>query len=290
MNIMNKMKVGAQLAIGFGAIAIIALALGLTGYYGAIQSDEAINEIGNVRLPSVQALLIISEAQTAVDSAENALLSTFLDAAERKAQHQRFVAAQQRVDQAWKVYEPLPQTVEEAVVWKQFVPAWNRWWKDHEDYVKLVREFETVGIDNLETNRTSKTYEQMNHQALVINGKSFSAAETLLNQLVEINQKAAASTVQSAGHNAQFMKVFNGVATAIGMTLAALLGWIITRGVTAPLRQGSEILGKIAEGDMTRQVPAELMDRKDEIGDLARAMKTMATQLREIVGNVTQST
>ena len=290
MNLLSQMKVGAQLAVGFGAIAIIALALGLTGYYGAIQSNAAIEEVGQVRLPSVQTLLIISEAQTAVDSAENALLSTALDAAGREAQHQRFVAAQQRVEHAWKIYEPLPQTVEEAPVWKEFVPAWNQWWKDHQDYVKLVREFETVGIAQLEVNRTSQVYEQMNHQALIVNEASFSTAEALLNRLVEINQQVATDTVQDAVSDAQFMKIFNGVATATGIVLAVLLGWIITRGITVPLHQGSAILGKIAGGDMTRQVPVELTTRRDEIGDLARAMGTMATQLRETVTQVTHST
>jgi methyl-accepting chemotaxis protein len=278
------------LTIGFGVIAGIALALGLVGYYSAVASDKAIEEIGGVRLPSVQALLTISEAQTAVDSAENALLSTRLDPKAREAQHQRFAAAKQRADTAWKIYEPLPQTAEEAVVWKQFVPAWNRWWKDHEDYVKQVREFEALGVADLEAHRTSKVYEQMNHQAMVTIGESFGAAEALLNQLVEINKKAAADTVREAEHTANLMKAFNLVAVIVGMVLAALLGWLITRSVTGPLRRGSAILDVLAEGDMSREVPADLVARKDEVGDLARAMQAMATQLKGTVTKVTQTT
>lgn len=142
------LTIGKRLGFAFGITALIALALGMVGYYGAAKSDEAIQEIGIVRLPSVEALLIISEAQTAVDSAENSLLSTRLDATLRKAQYQRFTDAAKRADKAWKIYEPLPQTVEEAEVWRRFVPAWNQWWKDHEDYVKLTHNLEAVGITN----------------------------------------------------------------------------------------------------------------------------------------------
>jgi len=287
---MTHLKIGARLTIGFGAIAAIALTLGLVGYYGTVESDRAIEEIGEVRLPSVQALLTLSEAQTAVDSAENALLSTRLDPKAREAQHQRFAAAKQRADTAWKIYEPLPQTAEEAVVWKQFVPAWNRWWKDHEDYVKQVREFEALGVADLEAHRASPVYERMNHQAMVTIGESFGAAEALLNQLVEINKKAAADTVHEAEHTANLMKAFNLVAVIVGMVLAALLGWLITRSVTGPLRRGSAILDVLAEGDMSREVPADLVARKDEVGDLARAMQTMTTQLKGTVTKVTQTT
>ena len=145
MNIAN-LKIGTRLLTGFGTIAAIALALGLTGYYGAVNSSRTVMEIGQNRLPSLKTLLIISEAQTAVDSAENALLSPSLDVTGRESQYQRFAAAKQRADAARKIYESLPQTPEEEIVWKQFVPAWDQWWKDHEDYVKLVREFESVGV------------------------------------------------------------------------------------------------------------------------------------------------
>ena len=286
---MTNLKIGIRLTIGFGLIAAIALVLGLFGYYGAVESDKAIDEIGQNRLPSVQALLTISEAQTAVDSAENALLSTRLDPKAREAQHQRFAAAKQRADAAWKVYEPLPQTTEEAAVWKQFVPAWNRWWQDHEDYVKQVREFEALGVADLEAHRAIPLYERMNHQAMVTIGESFAAAETLLNRLVEINEKVAEDTAREAERTANFMKTFNGIAVAVGVVLAALLGWLVTRSVTAPLRRSGEVLGALAEGDMTREVPADLVARKDEAGDLARAMRAMAAQLKDMVGQVTQS-
>ena len=286
---LNHLKIGSRLAIGFGLITIVALTLGLIGYFGAVKNDQAIEEIGIVRLPSVEALMVLKEVQATVAAAEYALLSTRFDPKSREAEHQKFITAKRRADAVWKIYEPLPQTAEEAMVWKQFIPIWEQWWKDHADYVKQVRDFEALGIADLEAQRAGTAYDRMNRQ-LLVNNESFAAAEKLLNRLVEINRKVAEDTTRNAEQSANFLKAANGIAVAIGMILAVALGWLITRSVTEPLRRGCAILSALAEGNMSCEVPADLMARRDEVGDLARAMNTMATQLKDVVAKVTQST
>ncbi|MBI5768616.1 MAG: MCP four helix bundle domain-containing protein [Verrucomicrobia bacterium] len=142
----SNWTVGKRLNSAFVAVAAISLLLGVVGYYGTTKGDQAIKAIGGNYLPSVQALLTMNEAQTAIDGAENALLSTRLSATERQEQYRRFDEHKKIVDAAWKTYDALPQTAEEAAVAKSFVPAWEKWWKDHEAYVALCREFDTFGI------------------------------------------------------------------------------------------------------------------------------------------------
>jgi methyl-accepting chemotaxis protein len=89
---------------------------------------------------------------------------------------------------------------------------------------------------------------------------------------------------------AQELEIWSIVVGGIGLALAALLGWLITRSVAAPIRRGSEILSVIAGGDMTCEIPAHLVARRDEIGDQARAMRAMVTQLKNTVGQVTEAT
>ena len=112
---MNQWTIGKKLITSFMAVAAITLMLGLVGYYGAIKSTKSILEVGKVRLPSVESLLIISEAQTAVDGAENALLSREIDMKARQEKYATIAAAWKRAEDAWKVYEPLPQTAEDKV-------------------------------------------------------------------------------------------------------------------------------------------------------------------------------
>ncbi|MEI6569715.1 MAG: MCP four helix bundle domain-containing protein, partial [Verrucomicrobiota bacterium] len=180
---MNQWTIGKKLITSFLAIAAITLMLGLVGYYGAIKSTKSILEVGKVRLPSVESLLIISEAQTAVDGAENALLSREIDMKARQEKYATIAAAWKRAEDAWKVYEPLPQTAEEEVVWKKFVPAWEAWKKDHQAYVAILQDYDkTVDAQR----KGTELYGKMANQGLVLNMESFAKAKALLDQVVEV--------------------------------------------------------------------------------------------------------
>ena len=52
---MNQWTIGKKLILSFLAVAVITLLLGLVGYYGAVESNKSITEIGKVRLPSAYA-------------------------------------------------------------------------------------------------------------------------------------------------------------------------------------------------------------------------------------------
>ncbi|MHB9076837.1 MAG: HAMP domain-containing methyl-accepting chemotaxis protein, partial [Pirellulaceae bacterium] len=143
-----KMKTRTKVLGGFGFAIAVALIVGFVGYHGINNISKDVYEIGVVRLPSVESLLVINQAQTAVKAAERTLGSPALDAVRREHERQRFQEAKKRADDAWAIYELLPQTDEEAATWKQFVPAWEKWWQDHEEFVKLEREFAAPGILN----------------------------------------------------------------------------------------------------------------------------------------------
>jgi len=70
-----------------------------------------------------------------------------------------------------------------------------------------------------------------------------------------------------------------GVALVIGV-LAALL---ITRAIVGPVRQGVAFAEAIAAGDLTAHVD---VDQRDEIGQLADALKNMVAKLAGVVGDV----
>jgi methyl-accepting chemotaxis protein len=69
-NLNLKMKIIG----GFGLVAIITVFVGLISVLGILKLEESTHEIGANRLPSVKALLNVSEAQSSIDGAENVLL------------------------------------------------------------------------------------------------------------------------------------------------------------------------------------------------------------------------
>ena len=66
------------------------------------------------------------------------------------------------------------------------------------------------------------------------------------------------------------------VATVVGL----LLGWVVSRRFTWPLRLLSTTAGAIAEGNYERRVA---VNSQDELGDLAQAFNKMSSALREAV-------
>ena len=276
MNALNNLRMGVKLIGGFVVVAAIATIIGVVGFVYIGTLGDNIDEIGRVRLPSIQTLLIISEAQTAVDSAENALLSAELDAKERQAQYDRIVAAFKRADDAWKIYEPLPQTPEEAKTWKEFVPAWNAWKSDDQTFIKMSKEYDAAVAAK---QNTDELHKRMVTQALVTNPVTFEKAEVLLNKIVEINEKVSSQAVKEAEAAATTAKMTMVVEIGVGIVLALALGFVLSRSITEPLGKGVTMMQEMAKGHLGLRLK---MERKDEIGVLARAMDQFADDLQNI--------
>ncbi len=282
--------IGKKLGAAFLSVAAITLGLGIVGFYGAVRSDRAIQEIAVVRLPSVQSLLVISEAQTAVDAAENALLSRNIDAAARQAAYQRFEDAKQRADAAWKIYEPLPQTTDEAATWSKFVPAWQAWWTDHETYVKLVRDYE-VALASADESRRAAAYDRMSDYALNTIGESFGAAESLLDQLVKINTDVAAAETKSALAQSAFLKIANLVTAIAGVMVAVGLGLFISRNINNALRQIATTLGSGSDqtASAAGQVSQSSQMMAEGASEQASSLEQTSASLEEITSMTKQN-
>ena len=67
---------------------------------------------------------------------------------------------------------------------------------------------------------------------------------------------------------------------------AILGGMLLTRGIATPLSVVVAHLGRIAEGDLSEDVPAEFQARSDEIGALARSKQSMIVALRKMIQEI----
>lgn len=108
----------------------------------------------------------------------------------------------------------------------------------------------------------------------------------LLHKVVEINEHEAALAVTGGDQavTASTAMVIGGI--VVGLILALLLGFTITQMISAPLVKGVGFAQTIAQGDLTAELENEIIDRKDEVGQLANAMQNMVEKLKEIIGSV----
>ena len=82
--------------------------------------------------------------------------------------------------------------------------------------------------------------------------------------------------------------ILNGLLWTVPLVVGAgaLFVYLIWQTIRRPVAALTERTSDIARGDLTQDVPATLRNRKDEVGDLARAMQTMAENLRSLLRDV----
>jgi methyl-accepting chemotaxis protein len=188
--------ISRKLATSFLLLSTLTALLGAVGYHGVRAGGDAVDEIGIVRMPSLDGLSVVSQAQAAIDGAENALLCRDLEVGRRQQLYGSIAGAWKRAEGGWKTYEPLPQTTEEAALWRQFVPAWENWKRDHAAYMGMCREYDQY----LEAGaKANALYRRMTEQALVANYRTFDRAKELLNGTVVSCGREAGLSQETGG-------------------------------------------------------------------------------------------
>ncbi len=145
------------------------------------------------------------------------------------------------------------------------------------EYFHLIEEESDVAVEE---------FEQMSH---VIRAESMVAhAQTmaLIEDLMRINEEVAVEETESGDATIAGSNILVIIAIVVGIIIALILGIVITRMVTTGVNKGVGIAETVANGDLTINVENSLLNRKDEIGQLAKAMQTMLEKLREVIGSV----
>ncbi|MCC6586310.1 MAG: methyl-accepting chemotaxis protein [Bryobacterales bacterium] len=104
--------------------------------------------------------------------------------------------------------------------------------------------------------------------------------------LVNHNRALVDSIAQSTASTLSLVQfvliliVFGSAVTALPLT------WIMARDVVRPIASVISHLGQVAHGDVSQDMPADLLNRSDEAGDLARATQQVITNLRPMIRDV----
>ena len=281
----SKLSLKGKLIGGFLFVAGIAATIGAVGFWGMRQISAQVDEIGVVRLPSVASLLHIKGRQTAIDAAENALLSKTISDDEREHQHERVRNAWKEIDTNWKIYEPLPQTEEEAREWEAFVPAWQEWKTDHEKYMTMVADWEKLWATG-DKDAAEQLHSRLAAQAIQENGKTYETAAKLLEKLTTINGDVADEVVQNANTSASRLVFITVTIAVIGVVAALALGLWLARGIVGAVEKVGRALKAVADGDYTQQVEVH---SQDEIGQMAEALNRAIVAVQQAMTEIAES-
>ncbi len=145
---LKNVKLGIKLTGGFVVVAFITLIVGMMGWLGALNLGRSAEEIADVRLPSIDSLRSIYREFENIRATQYTLLNPLLSDKDHKQQFENFMQAQERYKAAWKVYEPLPKTEDEAMLLKQLMHAVDEWNKQNAIFIDYARQLDATDLRN----------------------------------------------------------------------------------------------------------------------------------------------
>ncbi|HEX4346180.1 MAG TPA: PAS domain S-box protein [Vicinamibacterales bacterium] len=256
----------------FCSVAVITLGVSLLGLWQANRLGAALYEVGVVRLPSIEGLTQIVRAKAALDGSARALVLPGDSDTTVASELDRQARAWERAARGWALYEPLPQTADEATTWKAFVPAWNAWKTDYSAGVSLLAEGDRSGNDALRTR---------GQQALGAAANLSLNVDALLANLTAINDQAAAGAMQNSVASPEDLTrvrnlmLLGGLLSVLGATAA---GFLLGRRLSRPLVHVAANLARVADGGPSP--PLLTIDANDEIGQIAKAVNSLIDRQR----------
>lgn len=181
---MKNWKLSVKLIMSFVVVALITLIVGIIGWISVGKLSGDLSEVGEVRLPGVQSLLMLKETGETIRVAQRSLLNPQMSMEDRERQYANISKCRDEYQKPWKKYEGLRKTAQEEDLWKQFVPAWNEWRAANNEFVKLSKDLDSSGILNpLALSKdlqifTKDHYKLMNEVLLMIaSGRQFEGGE-----------------------------------------------------------------------------------------------------------------
>ncbi len=241
---MNNQKLSTKLIVAFLICSAITLLIGVAGIYGVVRLQSQIHEVGVVRVPSLIGLGMINEAISSLDSMENTTLSPVYPADKRAELEKDIQEAWANYKKGVALYEPLPQTAEEAVLWKEFEKNLAEWKKQHEVYMGLEREYMKLQQQNADAATLKAANEKMTNQMFGHNDEWIDKTKDILAKIVELNGRIGVDSTKQAFADSQRLQGVMAILGLIGVVVSIVLGIVIAGSISRPIREIARQLGE----------------------------------------------
>ncbi|MBC7834892.1 MAG: methyl-accepting chemotaxis protein [Phycisphaerales bacterium] len=214
------------------------------------------------------------------------LLQSDLTPEQRETERAAVVAAWKYVEVGWRLYEPLPKAPEAAALWKEFVPAWEKWKRAHEAYMAISDQWEKARFAQNTEEADARDAERM---AMILGREQETRTESsgLLAEMVAVNMKSSHDQTLKNKRMASGLSLAAMASTAAGMVTAVGIGLFMSSRIAGPVRIVAQRAKIISEGDLTS---ADLpVTTNDELGEMTKAMNAMSTSLRSLLSELSSA-
>ncbi|SEL39728.1 methyl-accepting chemotaxis protein [Roseateles sp. YR242] len=262
----SRLSVGAKLALAFSLVLLLTVILGVTAVGQLSRVRGVSTEMAENWLPSArQAQLIYQHVSRYRTREYRMMVST---GEERLADSKKIDQSREQVAKNLDAYEPMISSPAEGQKLKEIRSAWAAYLEQSAIMIAAAK----AGDD-----ATAK-------RILAIDGlPRYDGLNKALEELVALNTQGA-KDAETLGNNIYASSRWTvGLVCAAALLVGAVLGFIITRGLTRPLAQSVQLAESVAGGDLTVTLHVQ---GEDEVAQLQKALLRMVGQLKSVVSQV----
>ena len=264
MKALDNVRIGTKLIGGFLLVAAIIIVVAVVGFVNMQAMNANTDQMYADRLVPIGQL---GAVDTNLYQMRGDLYKFILLPDERAKTEQTYTEAIATINKEIKAYCETFLLKEEKEELARFDTAWAEYQKQSAEVLKFTK----AGNDKAAI-------------ALLLDGGAASNARKAVgasaDKLTEINLQEAKRLEQASEASFSSATMVSGVVGVIAVALAIFIGVILSRSVTNPLNQGVKMMQEMEKGHLGLRLK---MERKDEIGVLARAMDKFADDLQNIV-------
>ncbi len=263
---MNNLKIGIRLGIGFAITLALLIAIAVVAITDITSLNNDIQLMTNDRFPkTVQANAIVRAINVIARNLRNAALFT-------GAEQQKAIEA---VTPQRKIISDTLETLDKSIksekgkeILKKIQTARAAYVVDQDKFMELLKAGKNAELPPLMQGSFRKTQSDY-----------IAAVDELIKFQTDIMDKAGKGAGEAATFAARLLTIIGAVATLLTM----LFGWFITRSITRPVGEALVVTQRLAEGDLTVRIEDT---SKDEIGQMLSAQQTLIGKLNQIIGEV----
>ncbi|MDL5031748.1 methyl-accepting chemotaxis protein [Pelomonas sp. APW6] len=264
---LSNLRVGVRLAAGFAVLLALVLAMGLYALDRVSRVHDSVTALAEDWLPSTQQLAGINEALNQMRRAE---LQMLLGGDDKSMKDESA-----RIAKQWEVLPKLMQAYEstlgedsERQAFAALKAAVQRYQASQPQLLGLLKDGR---IDD------ARAYLRGDSR------QAFRATTDAMVKLTESNTNGGAAASQRSHQDYRSVRWGIGLMIVVALLLGAFVAVLLTRSLTAPLAHAAATADRIADGDLSLPVNS---DRRDELGDLLRALARMQEALNASVSSV----
>jgi methyl-accepting chemotaxis protein len=267
---LNNMKLGVRLGIGFGIVVLLLVVNAAVGFIGIRDATHGVDVLAHEHFPkTVMANNIIDAINVNARAIRNALLVK--NPEEVKKELDRIPEQRKIVNENFDKLEKLVTSEKGKALLKAAQGARAAFYVDLEQFLDL--------------HKAGKTAEAVDHMLGKVRKSQAEYIKTVAD-LIDFQTKVMEDeSKELAAEGARDQRILLTVASA-AFLLAVGMAWWIIRSVLKQLGgepgYAREVVAKVAEGDLTVQVETDINDKTS----LLYGMKTMVERLAQIVGEV----